>query len=641
MMKKKKSCKNIQLYKETIEIFASDLESFQIVVKEHDDENEILGMNNELWLKCSESLKVVLRLPFAHFISIMCFDTENLQRFFKIFLRKRKRSWEEPEYDAAHIGLEDQVFACFHRLAFHGSLQDIESVVTGGTVLDLAALYGARYGSECTRILVKALESMSVRDETCVLLKNALTALPAVVEYLKSGKKRDVTIDFLVDLACTVGTFLKSVGKQEAAGFLDPLVCVKKQNLGAMDEFVDADLLALWKVYEEIVCLLGKKQSNSSLATRRGLLWWIDTIMYTKYWYPYQESSRGTQVDPAQLLDILFCTIEYAIQNDSGGAICVGDLNAELDLGTRLKSLAESEGSFADRANYLFQVLESVQTSTWETEKHQKLNLKGVETGVNSRKKHRDFVKEERRKKLQMDESIKQVRQVLPNLSTYFCKQLLIALSGDVSKAIQAVLEGALPSMVAHLDPHEPELVAVDKGPDNIADLLDELAIGGASDDEIDDDDEMAMLRSKILGLAAAQNEYEDEYDDAYDDAGFNVGDEFAAKDDGPSWKPGMLDVDGKKRDRDGKEIVEKEDDYLMKPNLNRTRPAPVGTKRKNKNHPNPTAPAPPTTGSSATATSGDPATARSRKYAQKNKAKIANHSRKKGAAKKQARAGM
>ena len=86
-----------------------------------------------------------------------------------------------------------------------------------------------------------------------------------------------------------------------------------------------------------------------------------------------------------------------------------------------------------------------------------------------------------------------------------------------------------------------------------------------------------------------------------------------------------MLDVDGKKRDKDGKEIKEDPND-LLKPNLNRKN---LGQKvghveeRSTKRAPR---------------KSGDPVDAKTARFKSKNKSRIGNHSRKRGAAKKQSK---
>lgn len=148
-------------------------------------------------------------------------------------------------------------------------------------------------------------------------------------------------------------------------------------------------------------------------------------------------------------------------------------------------------------------------------------------------------------------------------------------------------------------------------------------------------------MKEKIRAAALKYSQYDDEYIDTYEDIDFDVGDdgggEFttlrcfhsminivsgAAK----TWKPGMVDVDGKKRDQDGKEIKEDPND-LLKPNLNRAKKVPSVQADSDK----PKAPG-------KVRQSGDPVDAKTARFKSKNKSRIGNHSRKRGAAKKQSK---
>jgi hypothetical protein len=244
--------------------------------------------------------------------------------------------------------------------------------------------------------------------------------------------------------------------------------------------------------------------------------------------------------------------------------------------------------------------------------------------------------------------SVSELHEVLPHLSKFFARKLLQAVEGNVQQAAQCVLEGTLPAAVRTIQMdsvgEEDDLVELDRGPDNMADLLDmglataddgaggatkmsrtgkadavkreklrrdldklhvtegagSLAQGGADDadaetdededkEEEDEEDEARAMRDRLKRFVSAFDQYNDEYDDALDDGNCAVNDhgsDFAAQSERPGrrehdsgkedttkqkWKPGMLDVDGKKRDADGKIMKEEEEDELMRPNLNRT----------------------------------------------------------------------
>mmetsp|Transcript_14199 Transcript_14199/g.17586 ORF Transcript_14199/g.17586 Transcript_14199/m.17586 type:complete len:334 (+) Transcript_14199:1-1002(+) len=251
----------------------------------------------------------------------------------------------------------------------------------------------------------------------------------------------------------------------------------------------------------------------------------------------------------------------------------------------------------------------------------------------------------------------------------------------------------------------------VNDGPQNFASLLNQMSSKTDGESDNDDGKELNELRKKIRSIAYKYDEFEDEYDDAYDEKGFAIGDDLLSDDEDSKrqrdmhvsdtqpgvkdqnkdrqqwrknmnmpkpaektaivdamsdWKEGMLDVDGMKRDVNGKIIEEDEDDVFSKPNpnhANRDSDQPRGHKWKSDQSQGKGrgrgrggrgggSGRRDTNDDKGTSTKGDTASnakttddkgdikisARDAKYRQKNKSRIGNHSRKRGAAKKQAK---
>ena len=173
------------------------------------------------------------------------------------------------------------------------------------------------------------------------------------------------------------------------------------------------------------------------------------------------------------------------------------------------------------------------------------------------------------------------LKEMFPHLGTFYATTLLRAVKGNMEEAVSCILgtqpspkelEGVSPEQEEDVVLEEdvkqventsnkkttPTPTPINRGANSFQELIDQGI------DEEEDDDGLSEMRKKAKELALRYAEmYEsDEFDDSLEGI--------------------VLDVDGKLRDKDGKEIVEDPNDVIFKRNTNKDFMAPSSTGRKN-----------------------------------------------------------
>jgi len=661
----------------------------------------------------ADGLQRVLEWEYGEFFKAFVQDG-TVQKVVESYLMTRHRPWQRAkEQDEDMLRLDEAVFTCFHRLLMDAEgIRSMElqgdashlwrevsdtGVLSPAGILDIVALFHYNHAEQTRAWVERCLILMPemVSGVAGALRTAHQTVWPEIERKLHPSttpEELSDMIEYAVDVSCSFSSFVYVSSSAtmsnifRMAGVGEPV-----QWLQLYDTITSLMMV--------IIAKLGPEGFNKSVHIRAGLLALVHASVSATLLGPLglcREGEESWEVAPSSdLVENLLSMIETCAQGSMDG-VCLADYNKAYDLVGRLKEVLElpCASEHSDRTQYAIQVIQSIPCSRWED------GATGQWTGlVNPKDAPREKSANEK-----MREKVVQVKEVLPELGTYFVEQLLHAVRGDPARAIQHMLEGSIPESVALLDQslEKAQYVQIGrKAEDDKANVLDEIG---------QDDPEMALIRERVRLAAAAYDQYDDEYDDAYDDAGFDVGDDSAMTEmsakiknavsakarsysnssdevdgaqngESPSiheteaqkkWKPGMVDVDGKKRDVNGKIIKEEdlEGDDLLKPNTNANIAPPSNTKRKSGQKGRgggSTGGAPrgrgrgrggggrggrggkgtskTTTGTGTASNSGAGTKAeggakpsRDRKYKDANKARLANHSRKRGAAKKQAK---
>ncbi|GBG34524.1 Activating signal cointegrator 1 complex subunit 2 [Hondaea fermentalgiana] len=604
----------------------------------------------------NQALEVLLRAPYVDFLGAMLFD-KDLGAFLDTYLETRRRPWDQgwrALLDAEET-LEGLVFACLHRVVLDtkgieelravdaqtantlGMELAASGVISAPRILDICALFAQGYPSETSRV-VKAMLSLNDALQH-QLAKNfggvKDGVLSTLIDQLADDDVGDMSTDrddltfYLADVMNTIAALIRVMGIDAAS-----------RVLGASWESHD-DLVACFDGYSRVVPSLTGPSGATDLILRthgqqirRGWLALLHAVLWHRFWRPLNiilpsDTHGDDQDDDASstlpfhtderieaLLEVLLAVINPNAEQRSGdeddedddsaedpsqsAGIC--DYDAAYDLQRRLDYLADEVFAMnhKERIEYTASIiadLVDVSSSGAERDRTSQLDSLRLDNSTafsakeSARKAQKEAQKENAAK-------IQKVKDVLPDLGSFFIDQLLRAKGGKAEAAIQAMLEGDLPPQVATLDTtleHAP-LRAVDRGPSTARELFSQFdgshkGGGGDGDDNgEDEDEEMRIIKDRIRAAAAAYDEYNDEYDDAYDDAGFEVGDDGTLTEkpfDAATWRPGMRDVDGVRRDADGRVVKDPEEEDgtpvedLLRPNLNHLVEAPTNTKSK------------------------------------------------------------
>lgn len=603
----------------------------------------------------SRGLDVLLRMPFVDFIAVVIFD-QDLRVFLDTYLETRRRPWDEAwrEPLESEVELENLVMACLHRSVMdedgRQELRTVDTltadtfgmelkargVITATRILDICVLFGQRYPRETSQLVQAMLElnDSLFSDLVKALSKVKDSVLPPLVDKIcdkDASADREDSIAYLTDVMSTLAALASALGIKLGGD------CIGKcwNSRG--------DLLGLFRSYGRVVAALtGPTQDvvlNSRLTDiRRGWLGLVHMVCWQRFWGPLNIVIPADQFDNAnpelptrtdvrieELLDIFLAVVngddeddgnKYSYDDDEDGefsprTVCLADYDRTYELQRRLEYLADEVYAmeFKERIEYTAAILIDLEPSTQSHSAQAGLGeLRLSNASAITAKDIERAKKEQARKDAEvLQAKIKQLKDVMPELGSFFIEQLLQAKGGNVEASIQAVLEGNLPPQVASLETHleRAPLRAVDRGPQTSQELFAQFEGKGRNgksgtskksgpasksnaDDEDEDDEEMRIIKQRIRAAAAAYDEYDDEYDDAYDDAGFQVGDDGNIDDkpfDASTWKPGMKDIDGVRRDAHGK-IVEEPDENeinLLKPNLNHLVEPPSNTRSKNR----------------------------------------------------------
>jgi len=356
-----------------------------------------------------------------------------------------------------------------------------------------------------------------------------------------------------------------------------------------------------WSLYENFL-RLNNSSKLSSLKT--GLLTLVHVILVHDFWDPLDiclediEFIGRSETNAEETIESLLALLQGYFHSDEDeiDGVFLGDYNGSFNIDKRLTLLLNQDCAtdYSDRIQYMIDVCQIMETSY----------VKPFVVNLTN-----DAVEAAVVEDTSLISKIAKVREVLPDLGNYFTEQLLGVCNNDVQLSIQRVFEGNIPSEILHIHMTQqlPDLKLVSKhSPTSLV---------------ANNDREMEAMRAKMKKVLMNYDEYEDEYDDTYDDTGFDAGDRLIdgvgeREERAVVWKRGMVDVDGCKRDVDGKLIVE---DPLLKPNLNR-RSTPA---HKEENE-------------SAETTSELTQRQKNKKHV--NKSRVGNHSRKRGAMKKESK---
>mmetsp|Transcript_33284 Transcript_33284/g.53660 ORF Transcript_33284/g.53660 Transcript_33284/m.53660 type:complete len:636 (-) Transcript_33284:1147-3054(-) len=605
----------------------------------------------------------MLKMDFEAFIDC-CLVEPELGKFLDSYLACCSRPWEGNEENHerdtlshdAHMDLRRKVFSLYHRLVLdksgweslkdtnperfsrRGALVRESKIIDATKILDICALFGTQYPTQTNAWLSELFQMEPLFIDDLVKAFELMEEL--VWSRILAGNDRTMNESKVLDLrdvCSTVYAFYSCVPVSTAASIVAKVYPLPN----------DGVLESLFSLYDGLVIPMmdwvekqkGAQWHRVSKQIRQGMLCLIHLSLFHYYWQPLEmflgpdentHDGDAAAVSKSALIENLLESFETVIQEGEG--LGLGDYQHVHRLGDRLElcfNIPEAM-EHADRIQYLIDVSQTLPKTSWETSRPliESIKLKNPKAAP-------------KKSTNRLRPLVANVKEVLPDLGTFYIEQLLGAVGNSPESAIQRYLEGDVPVSVRHLDPKQekPKLVVVDRGPKSAAELLDELVVpnnrfGDSTDDDLVDE-ELKALREKIKRAAAVYDEFEDEYDDAYDDIGFKIRDNgglsSASENEeeevtsepisstGSKWKVGMVDVDGVKRDEHGKIIVEDEDD-LLKPNINHQPPPKAPEPKKQQQN-----------------ESSTPSRGR-RRYKQANKSRIGNHSRKSGAAKKQAR---
>jgi len=640
-----------------------DLSFFPFVEKDNDTRASQDGAT--LVEVCCKSLNELLRVSsFAAFLSVVLCN-ESLKKFLDSFLELRSRPWDvgsETSPQQLREELEDCVLAVLHRavvdnegreelreefsqvLNAFGRELKTAGVISAPRAFDVAALYLERKPKAVKEVIVAMLnlDAGIQLDVIGSIREMKSKVLPGIARDLttSSFSAQEDLLSYARDIAITLGNFVTAVGIKQGSELFGKAFSEDKPLLEGFCKDYDIIVKALAKGLPD---LLAKQRLEDF---RSGLTLIIHVVLCDRFWIPLnvflldeeQVGSDGLGNPQGRIEELLDFMIRLQKVDDEGRlGSSIGDYEHRFKLSERLDALADMQIAIesSEGLRYAASAAQSFPKSI--DSEHSAVRKSTASSGSSKRIK-------KKKEKEEIREKIRSVKEILPDLGSYFVEQLLYAVGGDVELAVQRVIENNIPEAILHVD-RDMETVPlkpVEKDPEDALELLDQIA-----DEDDDDDGELQVIKERVRELAAQYDmEYGDDYDDAYDDAGFEVGDDGALVDkpfDANKWKPGMADIDGIKRDKHGKVVKEGEgeetDNDLMKPNLNHLVTPPSNTKRKTGRKPPPVAAATVAADAkSSDATASQPASARSRKFKDKNKARIANHSRKKGAAKKQAK---